>query len=90
LAEVLNHFDVEPNRGSGVAMSQQMLDERDKGYGKMVGCYSLTSKGALENLLDHSEARNALCFQDSATLPPPPNCRQMQTKKRLRRKVTFA
>jgi len=80
LAEVLDHFDMETYRGAGVAVCYQILDERDEDYGKVVGCYSLAGKSALENLLDDSETRNALGFQGPAPLPPAPYCRQMQTQ----------
>ena len=80
MAEVLDHFDMETHRGAGVAVCYQILDERDEDYGKVVGCYSLAGKSALENLLDDSETRNALSFQGPATLPPAPNCSPMQTQ----------
>jgi hypothetical protein len=79
---VFNHFDMETNRGAGVAMHEQILNERDENYGKVISRYALAGKSALEDLLDHGETRITLIFQHSAMLPHPPNAGQMQSKTR--------
>jgi hypothetical protein len=80
LTKVFDHFDVEANRCAGEAPRQQVLYEGNQSNAKIVSRYSLTGKSAFEDLLDHGETRNMLCFQGSATFPPAGNCRQMQTK----------
>jgi len=80
LTEVLDHFDMETNRCTGGAVHQQILNERDENYAKIVGGYSLTGKSALKDLLNHGEIRNTLIFQDSTRLPYPPNGCQIQSK----------
>jgi hypothetical protein len=90
LTEVFDHFDVETNRGAGVAVHAQILNERDENYVKVVSGYLLTSKRALEDLLDHGETRNTLIFQGVARLPRAPNARQMQSQNRCGQNLTFA
>jgi len=80
LTEVFDHFDVETNRCPGVATHEQILNEGDENYAKVVSRYSLTGKNALEDLLDHGETRDTLNFQGPATLPPAPISSQMQTQ----------
>jgi hypothetical protein len=80
LTKVLDHFDVEANRRAGEASREQVLYEGDQNYAKVVGRYSLAGKSAFEDLLNHGETRNMLCFQGSATLPLAPNSNQMQTQ----------
>jgi len=77
---VLDHFDMKTYRGTGVAAREQILYERHEDYAKVVCRYSLARKSALEDLLDHGETQNVLCFQGAAMLPPAPIPRQMQTK----------
>jgi hypothetical protein len=80
LTKVFNHFDVETNRCTGVAVLVQILNERDENYAKVVSRYSLTGKSALEDLLDRGKTRNTLIFQHAARLPFPSNRLQKQSK----------
>jgi hypothetical protein len=82
LTEVFDHFDMETNRGARVAVREQILNERDENYAKVVGSDSLKRNSALEDLLEHGETRNTLIIQHSATLPYPPSCCQIQSKTR--------
>jgi len=81
---------METHRGAGVAMHEQILNERDENYGKVISRYALAGKSALEDLLDHGETRITLIFQHSAMLPHPPNACQMQSKKRAAGKLTLS
>jgi hypothetical protein len=73
---------METNRCAGVAMHEQILNERDENYGKVISRYSLARKSAFEELLDQGETKIMLILQHSAMLPHPPNAGQMQFKTR--------
>jgi hypothetical protein len=89
LTKVFNHFDMETNRRTGVAVLLQILNERDENYAKVATRYSLTGKSALEDLLNRGKTRNTLIFQHAARLPFPPNGLQKQQKSRRGRNLTF-
>jgi len=89
LTKVFNHFDMETNRRTGVAVLLQILNERDEYYAKVASRYSLTGKSALEDLLNRGKTRNTLNFQHAARLPFPPNRLQQQQKSRRGRNLTF-
>ena len=80
---------METDRCTSVAVHEQILNERDKNYAKVVARYSLTGKSAFEDLVDHGETRNTLIFQDFARIRYPPNRRQIQSKSRPGRNLTF-
>jgi hypothetical protein len=90
LTKVFNHFDMETNRCTGVAVLLQILNERDENYAKMASRYSLTGKSTLEDLLNRGKPRNTLIFQHAPILPCPPNRLQKQQKSRRGRNLTFA
>ena len=82
LTKVFNHFDMETNRRTGVAVLLQILNERAENYAKVATRYSLTGKSALEDLLNRGKTRNTLIFQLAPRLPCPPNRLQKQQKSR--------
>ena len=90
LTEVFHDFDMEPNRRTGVALCEQILDEGCENYGKVVPRYTPTRSGALEDLLDRGGTEKTQRFQCSATLPPTPRACQFQSKTGLRLPFTFA
>ena len=89
LTKVFNHFDMETNCRTGVAVLLQILNEWDENYAKVVSSYSLTGKSALEDLLNRGKTRNRLIVQDAASLPFPPNRLQKQSKIACGRNLTF-
>ncbi|MGP8234094.1 MAG: hypothetical protein ACLQVW_01595 [Limisphaerales bacterium] len=63
-------------------MHEQILNERDEDYGKVISRYSLAGKSAFEELVDQGETRIMLILQHSAMLPYPPDAGQMESKTR--------
>jgi hypothetical protein len=90
LTKVIDHFDMETNRGKGISVRQQILNERDKNYGKVVSRYLLSGKSALEVFLDPGNTRNMLIFQHVPILPFPPKSRQKQAKQLFHQNFTFS
>ena len=90
LTEVFHDLDMEPDRGTRVALCEQSLSEGREDYGKVVPRYTLPRKGAFEDLLDRGEPEKRQRFQHSAMLPPTPHACQFQCKTGSRLRFTFA
>ena len=82
-SKVFNDCDTVTNPSGRVPAPEQMPDEQEENYAKVVGHDALPSLSALENLFEDGETRNMVFFQGSAMFPPSPIASQVQLQLQL-------